>query len=111
MTRVVPGSHHSEIDRPAGCTPASRERVSPIRAGDAILIPAALPRDLPSGQQVLEFRYGRHFSGTVPAELPRAVSQRLSGETKALMEHAHALHAKPLAAEWVETFYPQEGGL
>ena len=81
--------------------------MSPIRAGDAVLLPAALTRGMPSGEQVLEFRYGFHFSGPVPAELPRAVSQRLSGETKALMEYAHVLHTKPLAAEWVKTFYPR----
>ena len=108
---VVTGSHRSEFVRPttAHCAHASCRRVvSPIRAGDAVLLPAAaLTRGMPSGEQVFEFRYGFHFSGPVPAELPRAVSQRLSGETKALMEYAHVLHTKPLAAEWVKTFYPR----
>ena len=104
---VVPGSHRSEFERPQGCVPNSCVRVGPICAGDVVLIPEALTRGAVRGKQVLEFRYGFQYSGAAPAELPATVSERLSDDTKMLMGYAHVLHTKPMANEWVETFYPR----
>eukprot|EP01045_Picozoa_sp_COSAG04_P019936 COSAG04_NODE_1986_length_5067_cov_2.041667_2_plen_89_part_00 len=44
------------------------------------------------------------FSGVAP-DMPPPVWARLSEETWSLMEYAHVLHTKPLAAGWVDSFY------
>ena len=46
------------------------------------------------------------FSGVAPdIHVPPPVWARLSEETRSLMEYAHVLHTKPLAAGWVDSFY------
>lgn len=80
--------------------------VASVRAGDVLLVPDTLLRieNLGAGAMRIGFHYSYQHSGTVPAELPVDVVSRLSNETKILMEYAHALHAKPIAAVWVQSF-------
>eukprot|EP01051_Picozoa_sp_SAG22_P016841 SAG22_NODE_2471_length_2534_cov_1.657495_3_plen_169_part_00 len=103
---VVPASHRVDFERPEGCMPGSCVRVAPVRAGDCLLVTNALTRGVVRAKHAVEFRYEFQFAGAVPAALPPAVAERLSDHTKVLMEYAHVLHTKPLAADWVQTFYP-----
>ena len=75
-------------------------------AGDVLLIPDALLRAEPLGYGTMRigFNYSYQYAGTMPAELPAEVVSRLSKETKMLMEYAHVLHTKPLAAAWAQSF-------
>ena len=127
---VVDGSHRSEFDRtdelfgpfggrrevlgaavpraeavtvPEGCVAV------PAKAGDVVLLAGGLTRGaMPwagaGKRQLLVLRYELQFSGVAP-DVPPPVWARLSEETRSLMEYAHVLHTKPLAAGWVDSFY------
>ena len=81
----------------------------PAKAGDVVLLAGGLTRGaMPwagaGKRQLLVLRYELQFSGVAP-DMPPPVWARLSEETRSLMEYAHVLHTKPLAADWVDSFY------
>ena len=90
----------------AGFVPETCISVASVLAGDVLLIPDALLRVEPLGYGTMRigFNYSYQYAGMMPAELPAEVVSRLSEETKMLMEYAHVLHTKPLAAAWAQSF-------
>ena len=115
---VVPGSHKSQFDRPPQLFSQGRieEEVPPgvinitPAAGDVVLMPEALTHGvLPwkaAGRQrrVLTLRYRPHHRQEGP--IPETIKERLTPETRELLETAHYTHKKDIAAREIVELSP-----